>query len=314
MPTPFQDEFWILDPFSPPPVGTLLTPQFLTVTDENDNNFVSQNGGDSVSGLNGNPAAIDITQVYNGDTVTVELSDGSGQLTVTGVTLYLANGVQIFSPTDGSKLDPGTFVSSTFVTGQGAITVPSFGPPCFTPGTLIDTAAGPRAVETLRPGDLVRTADHGLQPIRWAGRRVVQGTGALAPVRIMAGALGNTRAIEVSPQHRMLLTGWRAEMATGAPEVLAAAKHLINGDTIVQVPRRDVTYIHLLFDRHEIIFAEGIPTESFLPGAQTLACGAEAHAEIVAIFPELADLETGAWPAARPILKAHEAAGVAEVR
>ncbi|MEO1789091.1 MAG: Hint domain-containing protein [Pseudomonadota bacterium] len=313
MPTSFQDEFWILDPFSPPPAGTLLTPQFLTVTDQNDNNFVSQNGADSISGLNGNPAVIDITQVYDGDTVTVNLSDGSGQLTVTGVTLYLANGVQIFSPTDGGKLDPGTFVSSTFVTTQGAITVPSFGPPCFTPGTLITTAAGPRAVDTLRPGDLVRTADHGLQPIRWVGQRSVAGMGDLAPVRIMAGALGNARALEVSPQHRLLLSGWRAEVTTGTSEVLAAAKHLINGDTIVQVARREVTYIHLLFDRHEIIFAEGIATESYLPGAQTMPDGADAQAEIVAIFPELADLEGTAWPAARPILKGYEAANLTRI-
>lgn len=304
MPTSFQDEFWILDPFSPPPVGTLLTVNFLTVTDQNDNNLVNRFSNDSIDG-------VDITQSYPGDVVTVDLSDGSGQLTVTGTTFYLADGRQVFTPIDGASLDPGTFVSSTFVTTQASTTIPQFGPPCFTPGTLIETVAGLRAVETLRPGDRVKTADHGVQPIRWVGQRTVAGDGVLAPVRIMAGALGNTRAMEVSPQHRMLLSGWRAEMATGAPEVLAAAKHLVNGDTIVQRRCREVTYIHLLFDRHEIIFAEGIATESYLPGAQTLPADDAAYAEIIAIFPELAVLDGATWPAARPILKGYEAAGLA---
>ncbi|MEO0654902.1 MAG: Hint domain-containing protein [Pseudomonadota bacterium] len=306
MPFSFQDEFWILDPFAPPPPGTFLAVNFLTVTDQNDNNQINRFSNDSIDG-------VDITQSYPGDTVTVDLADGTGLFTVTGTTFYLADGRQVFTPNDGSTLDPGTFVSATFVTTDITMPVPDFGPPCFTPGTLIDTAAGLRRVETLRPGDLVKTADHGMQPVRWTGRRVVPGQGEFAPIRIGAGALGNARALEVSPQHRMVVSGWRAEMATGSREVLVAAKHLVNGDTIYRRPCRAVSYVHLLFDRHEIIFAEGIATESFLPGAQTLPEDDAAHAEIVALFPELAALGTAAWPAARPILKGYEATGLASV-
>ena len=51
----------------------------------------------------------------------------------------------------------------------------------------------------------------------------VAGAGAGAPVLIPAGALGNTRDLLVSQQHRMLVTGWRAELMFGEPEVLVAA-------------------------------------------------------------------------------------------
>jgi hypothetical protein len=180
---------------------------------------------------------------------------------------------------------------------------------CFARGTMIDTAEGERAIEDLQVGDLVRTADHDYQPIRWIGSSKVAATGALAPILIKAGALGNTRDLKVSPQHRMLLGGWQAEMLFGDDEVLVAAKHLVNDKTILRVEGGEVEYFHMLFDTHEIVFASGAPSESFHPGE--IGWGAlaqEARDEIIALFPDLEQNQfQGYGTAARRTLKAFEA-------
>ncbi|MEX5728501.1 hypothetical protein Ga0609869_001854 [Rhodovulum iodosum] len=181
------------------------------------------------------------------------------------------------------------------------------GVPCFCLGTLIETAAGPLPVECLREGDLVMTADHGPQPIRWIGRRRIAGRGTFAPIRIAAGALGNHRTLTVSPQHRLLVDDWRAEMFFGQAQVLVAAKHLINGTTIRPAEMPEVTYLHFAFDRHEIVYAEGIPTESLYLGAMTLSgVDRAAREELMALFPELADVAAGPGPTARTCLRGWE--------
>ena len=103
---------------------------------------------------------------------------------------------------------------------------------CFTRGTMIMTPNGEVAIEDLAEGDLVTTRDNGDQPLRWIGSQVVKATGKRAPVMIKEGALGNDRDLRVSQLHRMLIADWRAELMFDEPEVLAAAKHLVNGDTI----------------------------------------------------------------------------------
>lgn len=161
--------------------------------------------------------------------------------------------------------------------------------PCFVAGTLIDTAQGPRRVEKLQPGDRIITYDGGMQPLAWVGRRRVAGIGKLAPICIAAGALGNQRDLWVSPQHRLLIRDWRAEMLFGVPEVLVAAQHLVNDTDIRRRDRERVTYVHLLFDSHRIVYSEGIPSESLHPGDLALgAFGAAARAEVLALFPEIA--------------------------
>lgn len=197
-------------------------------------------------------------------------------------------------------------------TGAGDGTPPTVAPWeelfCFTHGTLIDTPEGPRPIEALVAGDLVTTLDNGSQPVRWIGRRRVARAEMLLrpefqPILFEAGALGNTRPLLVSAQHRMLLDDWRAQVYFGEDQVLVAAKAMANGRTIRQVlPDDGVTYCHLLFDRHEIILAEGALSESFHPGETGLgAMDAELRREIAALFPELA-LETrrAAFPIVRP--------------
>ena len=103
------------------------------------------------------------------------------------------------------------------------------------------------------------------------------------------------------------MEGARAEMFFGEAEVLVAATHLTALQGVDQVLTAGISYIHLLFDRHEIICADGAWTESFQPADRSLTSMEEDHrAEIEALFPELALRDT-AYPAARPTLKAHEA-------
>ena len=180
--------------------------------------------------------------------------------------------------------------------------------PCFVAGTRILTPDGPRRVEDLRPGDLVETLDHGPRPLVWVGGTRVAGQGALAPIRFAPGAIGNDAALLVSPAHRMLVSGWRAELLYGEPEVLVPAKALVNGDTIHRQPCDTVSYHHILFDRHEIVMAEGVLSESFHPGPQVLETDPEVAGEVLALFPELA-APGGApeWQTARQVVRVRDA-------
>ena len=165
---------------------------------------------------------------------------------------------------------------------------------CFTTGALITTQSGQVAVEDLVPGDKVMTRDHGFQEIRWVGSTVRMGFGKSQPIRIKAGALGMgmpERDLVVSQQHRMLVSSAIARRVAGAREVLVPAKKLVGLPGIEYADDMiTVTYHHILFDRHEVIFAEGAPTESLLTGAMARrAVGSEALAEITDLFPQLLD-------------------------
>ena len=241
------------------------------------------------------------------DTLTVDITSfGWARFDINYDPLNHENGTMIFYGPDGITV-VGTL---NFTEIEHVVII------CFTPGTQILTGRGPVAVETLGPGDLVMTRDNGLQPLRWVGSRKLSYAELLArpefqPVRIGAGALagaGPDRSMLVSPQHRVLVEGARAEMYFGESEVLVPAKHLIGLAEITRaLPAEGVTYIHILFDRHEIVQSDGIWTESFQPAERTLnALDAAARAEVLELFPDLADDTTG-FPAARLSLKAHEA-------
>ncbi|WP_417808882.1 Hint domain-containing protein [Thioclava sp.] len=139
---------------------------------------------------------------------------------------------------------------------------------CFARGTRIATKQGPVAVEDLRPGMRVQTADNGYRALIWTGRWRVHGRAQNAPIRIAQGALGNDRALEVSAQHRIVLRPRQGGLR--GHELLLPAKALLDLPGITRAPRPRVEWLHLLFERHEIVFAEGARAESLLPGPQAM--------------------------------------------
>ena len=150
---------------------------------------------------------------------------------------------------------------------------------CFTQGTRLLTSEGSRRIEDLRPGDRVQTRDNGVQEILWTGHRRMSGARLhvmphLRPIRIRSAAFGMGQPDEdliVSPHHRMLIRGRAADTLFGTSEVLVAAEDLLN-DFSVMVDRqmREVTYVHILLESHQIVWANGIQTESFHPSNTSL--------------------------------------------
>jgi len=189
---------------------------------------------------------------------------------------------------------------------------------CFTPGTGIATPRGIVPVEALRPGDRVITRDNGIREICWRGEKSLGADDLsrsqwLSPVLIRAGALGQgmpERDMWVSPNHRMLLANEMSEMMFGEREVLVAAKHLVGLDGVIwERPGAAVTYVHIMFENHEVILADGTWAESFQPGTEALrGVGAAQRRELLELFPELAsESGRGAYRAARRSLREHEA-------
>ncbi|PJE25648.1 Hemolysin-type calcium-binding repeat-containing protein [Pseudooceanicola antarcticus] len=188
---------------------------------------------------------------------------------------------------------------------------------CFAPGSLIATMRGEVPVEQLQPGDRVITRDNGMQELRWIGKRTLgpQELAAaphLQPVLLREGALGNGlphRDLVVSPQHRMLIRSDRASLLYEESEVLVAAKDLAGMPGVERLSNREVTYLHLLFDQHEVILANGAWSESFQPGDYSMKTLDQAQrAEIHYLFPELAETRhLDGFASARRSLKSHEA-------
>jgi Ca2+-binding RTX toxin-like protein len=189
--------------------------------------------------------------------------------------------------------------------------------PCFTPGTMIATPRGEVPVQNLKSGDRVITRDNGIQEIRWIGNKELTGRELLQkehlkPVLIQKGSLGYglpERDMLVSPNHRVLVNNDKTALYFEEREVLVAAKHLTGLSGVDSVDTSHTTYIHFMFDQHEVVLSDGSWTESFQPGHQTLdGIGNAQRQEILELFPELAT-EKGRedYHAARRTLKKHEA-------
>ena len=168
---------------------------------------------------------------------------------------------------------------------------------CFGADALILTARGPVPAGKLAVGDQVQTRDAGLQPIRWIGQRSLgaaelEAAPNLRPIRIRAGALGRSTPdadLIVSPQHRVLVRSKIAQKMFGADEVLVAAKQLLPVEGIdIAEDLDEITYVHFLFDDHQVVWSNGAETESLHPGRQALTMiGKAAREEILTLFPDL---------------------------
>jgi hypothetical protein len=220
--------------------------------------------------------------------------------------LPVLNGPQSTTTTlQFNQPDPDTLSYETVAPGDTGVA-------CFAAGTLIDTPQGARPVSDIGPGDRVLTIDGGAQTVRWAGAQTVRGRGRFAPVRFAEGVFGAERAVFVSPQHRVLVSGWQAELHFGAEEVLVPAVALTGCPGVTRTPCDLVTYVHFLFDSHHLVTASGLVSESFLPGAEAMngVSGAAAE-ELFALFPGLRHAPEVYGKAARPVRAVREAAVLA---
>ena len=211
-----------------------------------------------------NSTAAALTGVAAGDTIELAGSSVSsvpfGSGTGTG-TIDVTTNLGSFDFTNvsfaGSGIS-GYTASRDTTTGLAAVAFTV----CFAAGTRIGTADGETAVEALRIGDQVRTHAGALRPVKWIGRRsydgrFIAGHRDVLPIRFAAGSLGGglpRRDLLVSPRHAMFLDG-----------VLVPAELLVNGRSIVQLEDVDsIAYFHVELASHDVILAEGAPSESFV--------------------------------------------------
>lgn len=183
-----------------------------------------------------------LSESYNSSTGVVTISDATNGEALQ-VTLGLTAG------------DSASLLHVTEVNGQVELTL------CFYPGTALATPAGEVAVEALKAGDLVMTAN-GAMPVRWIGQNHIHTRFAdplrSLPIRIRQGALGDglpVRDLLLSPDHAVYVDG-----------ILVHASALVNGTSIVRehnVPEQ-FTYYHVELATHELLLAEGVQAESFV--------------------------------------------------
>lgn len=163
----------------------------------------------------------------------------------------------------------------------------------FARGTLITLASGRQMpIEALAPGDLILTRDHGAQALRYTGRATLRAIGSFAPVVITAGALGNSGDLIVSQHHRMFL--YQSQRLTGlaTSELLVQARHLVDHSHIFIREGGFTDWFSLIFDQHEIIYAEGIPAESLMVNDATVSrLPPDLAAEVKSLFPGLTQVQ-----------------------
>ncbi len=179
---------------------------------------------------------------------------------------------------------------------------------CYVEGTMIETVRGFVPVQQLKIGDLVETLDHGLQPVRWIGTKTVMGLGPNAPVRIDANVFDNEVPVYLSPQHRVLQYDSTVDLLFAAEEVFVSAKHLVDGLRVVREPRPLVTYVHFALPQHEVVMADGLLSESLLPGPEALDNVSKDDLEsLYEAFPYIRDDWDNYGPSARMCLSGREA-------
>jgi Ca2+-binding RTX toxin-like protein len=235
---------------------------------------------------------------FAGDTLTITNPDGSTTDVVLTVDQIVAGEVlvEFDAPAAGETITVSANVTSilgTSGTGTDAAKVV-----CFVRGTLIATADGDIPVEDLKVGDFVQTLDHGHQPLRWMGQRhldareLTENTN-LRPIRIRKNVVSAEKGVGdlvVSPQHRILVSSKVAQRMFGKTEILVSAKQLLGIEGVdIAYDLEEVTYFHMLFDQHEIVYANGVRSESLYLGPEAQRSLTPAgREEIHALFPEAA--------------------------
>ena len=174
----------------------------------------------------------------------------------------------------------------------------------FARGTMITRGDGSqKPVEALRPGERILTRDHGKQRVRWIGHARLRAVGAFAPVVIPAGTLGNAGDLILSQHHRVFLYQRQKLAGLSTSELLVQARHLVDGEQVYLRTGGFVDYFSLVFDHHEIIYAEGVPSESLMVNDATVnRLPPELAAEVKAQFPGLTQIPHYGTEAGRQFL------------
>lgn len=278
---------------------------------EGDDTIIGGAGNDSLDGGIGN----DIFRLADGSgsDVIADLTIGADKLDVTNLTDSLGNPVDfndVVVTSDGQGGSILTFpngetvqlknIPPSSLDSQQELT--DIGIPCFAAGTVIGTVAGDCRVEDLRAGTEVQVLQRGgaglstSKALRVFRRKItaerLRQDPKLRPVRICAGALGMGLPVKdllVSRQHRMLVQSDFVSTRCNEPQLLVAAIKLVGiAGIFIDESIEEVEYFHVLLERHEVVFAEGAPTESLYLGPMALeTIDPEALAEILLIFPEL---------------------------
>ena len=260
---------------------TSVTAEF----NDNDAAYQGSADADETVSINGGAAGSTSGSPY---VIKIGYTTADGDSFVEDFQFFNTGGNWYFAPSESSQFTEGStlgnYVSHT--TGWTYDDVV-----CFASGTLISTPSGMRRIEDLKPGDHVMTAEGRPIPLCWTMSRhfgvlALARNPKLRPIRIRAGALGSglpLRDLAVSRQHRMQLVG--PDGHTG----LIAAHRLIDLPGVdIDCDLHEVTYHHLLFNDHEVILAEGAPSESLFLGPETLkTLPDEAKAEITDILGQL---------------------------
>jgi hypothetical protein len=201
---------------------------------------------------------LDLTSINSATIASAGLGNGGKQIELLDSGDTMVASFNLDAPVTG-------FVHWTADEGSGTDIFLSDTPVCFAAGTRILTMAGERMVETLTHGDIVVTlsgTERSTRPVKWLGRRRIDLAAhprpeTVAPIRIRRGAFADDMQhtdLLVSPDHGIFVDG-----------KLICARQLVNGTTIWQEKGwTAVEYFHVELDAHAILFAEGLPAESYL--------------------------------------------------
>lgn len=251
---------------------------FDTISDFNVGNSGTLTDGDST-----NNDRVDLSAYYD------DIWELTSDYRDDGILNQSNDGIGGADYSDNTQFGDGGLVFTNGVASTSFFNVENTGVVCFVSGTRILTETGERLIDTLRVGDRIVTQDNGVQVLRWIGRRSVSQhdlvrNPKLLPIQLSPKLTGGESCLAVSPQHGILLqingeerlvrATWLADMHGGAARIMTG--------------RREVTYLHLMFDQHQIVFANGAASESFYPGKFALAAVTPAaRREIFALFPRL---------------------------
>jgi len=297
-------------------VGAPVASLTLIDTDDEIFNAPGDESGVGQSALvDGSPAVINSIQQAVGVSAVVAIINGvTVNLSLTVARVVVETGLIDTTYIVFPDLPPGATIISISLPLVFPNNLPM--PLCFGGETMIDTLHGPRRAIDLKAGDIVETLDHGARKIIWVGKKSVNfvrrpDMEKHRPIIFEPGCIDGAlplKRLRLSPQHRVLVTGWRAELFFGIDSVLASAKSLINGTTIrPDTDCQQIEYVHLLLEKHELVRAEGAPCETLLLGDVTMGvAGDEMRDELLAIFPDLEALAVS-MTSARMAVKTRDA-------